>query len=152
VWALRDGRLVQVPSASIVPGDVVRLEAGDRIPADGALIEANGFMVDESVLTGESLPLEKTPGEEVLAGTLAVRGTAFIELARTGAKSHLGKLATLVGRVEAGKTPLETGCSVSASSSSRPAYSPKESARSTACFSSRWRWPCRPCRKACRRS
>src|SRR6185436_5432637 len=56
VWVMRDGSLAHRPSAQLVPGDVVRLDAGDRIPADGRLIDAHGLMVDESVVTGESLP------------------------------------------------------------------------------------------------
>ena len=61
-WVLRDGQLVRLPSSELVPGDWVRLEAGDRVPADGTLRDAHGAMLDESVLTGESVPVEKTDG------------------------------------------------------------------------------------------
>lgn len=54
-WALRDGRLVHIPSSQLVPGDVIRVEAGERIPADGTLLDGLGVMIDESVLTGESV-------------------------------------------------------------------------------------------------
>src|SRR6476619_3341063 len=50
VWVLRDGQMVHLPSASIVPGDVVRLQAGDRVPADGVVLDAQGIMIDESVM------------------------------------------------------------------------------------------------------
>jgi Ca2+-transporting ATPase len=106
-WALRDGRLARVASAEIVPGDVIRLEAGERVPADARLGEAHGLLLDESVLTGESLPVEKAAGDEVFSSTLAVRGSALAEVARTGAQSAMGRLATLVGRMETGRTPLE---------------------------------------------
>ena len=53
---MRDRRAVRLPSTQVVPGDAIRIEAGDRVPADGTLIEAHGIMVDESLLTGESLP------------------------------------------------------------------------------------------------
>ena len=58
-WVLRDGQLVRCPTRSWSPGDIVRLEAGDRIPADGTLFDARGVMVDESILTGESVPVDK---------------------------------------------------------------------------------------------
>ncbi|MDX2007283.1 MAG: HAD-IC family P-type ATPase [Meiothermus sp.] len=107
VWVLRDGELVRLPSQELVPGDVLRLEAGDRVPADGALLQAQGVLLDESVLTGESVPLDKTPGQEALSGTLLVRGKAQLEVSRTGSRSNLGKLAQMLEQVEAGKTPLE---------------------------------------------
>ena len=61
-WVLRDGQLVHLPSSDLVPGDWVRLEAGDRVPADGTLRDEHGAMLDESVLTGESVPVEKSVG------------------------------------------------------------------------------------------
>jgi Ca2+-transporting ATPase len=107
VWVLRDGRLVQVPSREVVPGDWLRLESGDRLLADGILREAQGAMLDESILTGESLPLDRASGDEALSGTLLVRGTAYLEATRTGAYSNLGQLAQMIGQIAAGKTPLE---------------------------------------------
>lgn len=107
VWVMRDGHVVHLPSTKLVPGDAVRIEAGDRVPADGALIEAHGITVDESILTGESLPVEKTFGSEVLSGTLLTRGKGYIEVTRTGVASTAGKLAVMIGAIEAEKTPLE---------------------------------------------
>jgi len=107
VWVMREGKLVHLPSADLVPGDVARIEAGDRVPADGSLIEAEGVMIDESVLTGESVPIDKEPGEEVFSGTLLVRGKSHIEISRTGEKSAMGRLAVMIGGIEAEKTPLE---------------------------------------------
>jgi Ca2+-transporting ATPase len=86
---------------------VVRLEAGDRVPADGRLLEAHGAVVDESVLTGESVPVEKGAGEEVYAGTLLVRGRALMEVTRTGLGSAMGRIAGLLPEMEEEKTPLE---------------------------------------------
>ena len=82
-WVRRDGKLVHIPAAELVPGDVVHLEAGDRVPADG-LLDAEGILVDESVITGESLPVEKNRGDELLSGTLLMRGKAELELTRIG--------------------------------------------------------------------
>ncbi len=107
VWVLRDGHFQRLPSRDLVPGDVVRLEAGDRIPADGVLLEASGVMVDESVLTGESVPVEKGEGEEVFSGTLLVRGRALLEVTRTGLRSAMGRIAGLLAEMEEERTPLE---------------------------------------------
>lgn len=107
VWAMRDGTLGQIAASALVPGDVLRIEAGDRVPADGLLIEGQGVMADESILTGESLPLDKEGRAEVFSGTLVVRGKGYIEVSRTGPASTMGRLATLLGGIEAGQTPLE---------------------------------------------
>ena len=106
-WVLRDGELVHLPTREIVPGDRVRLEAGDRVPADGTLADAHGVMLDESVLTGESVPVDKADGEEALSGTLLVRGKAYVDVTRTGASSNMGRLASMLTSIEAGRTPLE---------------------------------------------
>ena len=107
VWALRDGQMVHVPSASLVPGDVVRFEAGDRVPADGVLLEAQGISIDESVMTGESVPVEKGIQDEAFSGTLLTRGKGYIEITRTGRASAAGKLAELIGTIKRSPTPLE---------------------------------------------
>jgi len=107
VWVKRDGSLMRVPAADLVPGDAIRLEAGDRIPADVAFHGPQYLAVNESILTGESYPVEKTDEAEGLAGTLIVRGTTYGEVLRTGAASALGRLATLLGGLSQEKTPLE---------------------------------------------
>lgn len=106
-WALRDGRLARIPSHDIVPGDVIRVEAGERVPADGRLLEVLGVMVDEAVLTGESIPVDKALGDDVFSGTLVVRGKGFFEVAKTGVNSSMGRLATMLGTIQAEQTPLE---------------------------------------------
>jgi len=107
VWVMRDGRLQHLAGTELVPGDVVRVEAGDRVPADGVLLEAQGVMVDESILTGESMPVDKEIAGETFSGTLMVRGKGYAEITRTGSASAMGKLATMIGGIKSEKTPLE---------------------------------------------
>jgi P-type Ca2+ transporter type 2C len=107
VQVLRDGRLVLVASRDLVPGDVARIAAGGRVPADARVDGEGGFLVDESILTGESIPVEKGSDGEVFAGTLVVRGAAYVEITRTGAASAMGRIADMLGHVRADPTPLE---------------------------------------------
>jgi Ca2+-transporting ATPase len=107
VRVFRDGRMVGLPAAELVPGDVLRLEPGDRIAADASVRRSASLSVDESVVTGESMPVHKPDGAELLAGTLVVRGGGDAEVTRTGSRSNLGRLAALLGEVKADPTPLE---------------------------------------------
>lgn len=98
VLALRDGNWQKVPRSNIVPGDLVRLSAGDLIPADGTLIEERDLHVQESALTGESIPVEKEVGgleeaSKVFLGTIAVSGTATFRVERTGRDTKFGEIA-----------------------------------------------------------
>jgi Ca2+-transporting ATPase len=106
-WALRDESFVRIDAAELVPGDVVRLEAGDRVPADGTTLAPESLSVDESVLTGEFMPVDKTDGEELLSGTLVTHGHCLMSVSRTGKYSNMGKLAASIGAIDTGKTPLE---------------------------------------------
>jgi Ca2+-transporting ATPase len=103
----RDGQLRQIRAAELVPGDRVRVEAGDRVPADGVLSGEQGLMVDESMLTGESVPVDRAVGDEVFSGTLAVRGMAWVAVTRTGPTSAMGRIAGMLADVETEPTPLE---------------------------------------------
>jgi Ca2+-transporting ATPase len=106
-WVLRDGGLVRLPTHALVPGDWVRLEAGDRVPADGTLQNPHVALVDESILTGESIPVDKRHADEAFSGTLLVRGKTLLRVTCTGAASAMGRLATMLGDIQLGKTPLE---------------------------------------------
>ncbi|HEX6275452.1 MAG TPA: cation-translocating P-type ATPase [Polyangiaceae bacterium] len=107
VWVLRGGTLEEIDASEIVPGDVTRLEAGDRVPADGTAIRPESLGVDESLLTGESVPVDKEDGDELSSGTLVVRGRTDLAVTRTGQSATMGKLARALSRIEPGKTPLE---------------------------------------------
>jgi len=106
-WVKRDGTFVHLLSEELVRGDVVRIEAGERIPADGRLLESAGVLIDEAILSGESLPVEKATEAEVFSGTLAVRGNGLMEVTATGTASTMGKLATMLQGIEVEQTPLE---------------------------------------------
>jgi P-type Ca2+ transporter type 2C len=106
-WVERDDVFQHLTASEIVPGDVVRLEAGDRVPADGVARAVETLSVDESVLTGESLPVDKGEGDELSSGSLVSRGKALLEVTRTGAHSQMGKLAVSLGSIDTSKTPLE---------------------------------------------
>ena len=107
VWVMRDGHLTELDASQLVPGDAVRVEAGDRVPADAVLTSEQALQIDESLLTGESVPVERGPGDETFAGTLAVRGMGWVQITRTGPASAMGRIATMLGSVVAERTPLE---------------------------------------------
>ena len=94
---LRDGRWQLIPRSSVVLGDVIRLSAGDMVPADATLISAKDLHAQESALTGESLPVEKETGEgsegRVFLGTSIVSGTAVAEVTSTGSNTEFGAIA-----------------------------------------------------------
>ncbi|MEU5936495.1 cation-transporting P-type ATPase [Micromonospora sp. NPDC047187] len=104
---VRDGRELAVPAADLVHGDLVRVEAGDIVPADLLLIEASRLHLDESALTGESVTVGRTPGEEALAGTVVTTGRAAGTVLRTGAVSALGRISALVAGTRPTTTPLQ---------------------------------------------
>ena len=108
----RDGVVVAIPAADVVPGDLVRLEAGDVVPADLALMESSAFQVDESAMTGESVPADRATGDEVLAGTVVSRGRAWGTVVRTGPDSGLGRIAALVASSPPRPTPLQRRLSI----------------------------------------
>ncbi|MDT0328382.1 HAD-IC family P-type ATPase [Nocardiopsis lambiniae] len=115
---VRGGRRTTVAADALVPGDVVVLEAGDRVPADLRLIDSRSLLIEEAVLTGESVPAEKqpasVPADTLLAerasmahsGTLVVAGRASGVVVATGADTRIGGISGLVGGVRALVTPL----------------------------------------------
>ncbi|MDP6582033.1 MAG: HAD-IC family P-type ATPase, partial [Vicinamibacterales bacterium] len=117
---LRDGEAVVVPARELVPGDLIRLAAGDRVPADIRLVDAVNLQVDESALTGESVPVGKqtaaldvvslAPGDRTnmaYAGTVVTYGRGAAVVVATGMATEFGKIAQLLQTVETGRTPLQ---------------------------------------------
>ncbi|ANI38246.1 cation-translocating P-type ATPase [Mycolicibacterium vaccae] len=114
----RDGRWVDVDAETLVPGDVVRIGSGDRIPADLRLLEVNNLQVEESALTGESVPAAKSVthvdfdaglGDRtsmVYSGTIVAAGTGVGVVTATGTATEIGRIQTLITEVETIDTPL----------------------------------------------
>lgn len=117
---LRDGEKVTISSTEVVPGDIILLEAGDYIPADGRLIEAESLKIVEGMLTGESEPAEKntdTISEECTVGdrvnmvystSMVVNGRATYLCTRTGMDTEIGKIADMLENTDAKQTPLQS--------------------------------------------
>jgi sodium/potassium-transporting ATPase subunit alpha len=117
-WVSRGGQPVQIARSDIVPGDVLILEEGERIPADARLIDATGMRVDNAALTGESKPKRRTadPVEDghwldlpnlVFAGTTVLSGHGRAVVFGVGMRTEFGKIANLAGAVETGLSPLQ---------------------------------------------
>lgn len=107
---IRDGFEQEILSEDLVPGDIVVLEAGSKIPADGVLIEGFGISVNESSLTGESNPVSKSTDHEenyLLLGTWVVSGKCQMEITSTGKNTKFGIIAENLGEIKEEPTPLE---------------------------------------------
>ncbi len=109
--ARRDGDWIEIPVRDIVAGDIVKLSAGDLVPADGIVLEANAAQVNEAVLTGEPYPVEKRPGlvtsdapsdafNSLFHGTSLISGTATMIVVRTGDATRLGAIAASLARAQ----------------------------------------------------
>jgi len=116
---VRDGELIEINSEEVVPGDIAYIEAGDMIPADGRLIKGTQVQIDESALTGESLPVEKQvnaiTADAPLAertnmfykGTYSTKGNGYFVVTATGMSTELGNIAKMVQTADQATTPLE---------------------------------------------
>lgn len=110
--AVRDGKVTVIAAAEIVPQDLIVLEAGDRVPSDAMLIDAADMQADESLLTGESLPVEKIPNASgdagrVYMGTMVTRGHGKAVTFATGMNTEMGKIAGILSDIEDDTTPLQ---------------------------------------------
>ena len=121
---LRDGKVVAIPSEDLVVGDIVLLEAGDAVPADGRVLECASLKVEEAALTGESLPVTKTSDALALSanakdvplgdrknmvymGSTVVYGRGVVVITATGMATEMGKIAGALAQAEEGQTPLQ---------------------------------------------
>jgi Ca2+-transporting ATPase len=120
----RDGRIVHIHSEDLVAGDVVILEAGDAVPADGRILESASLKIEEASLTGESVPVDKDPDAMVLAegasdvpladrrnmaymGSVVVYGRGSMVVTDTGMDTEMGKIATAIQEAKESRTPLQ---------------------------------------------
>lgn len=120
VKIIRDGKVSVIPVREVVPDDLILLEAGDRVPADSLLIESSGIQADESLLTGESVPVDKRPVEKVgiqttlgvpentvYMGTVITGGRGKAVVVATGMSTEMGKIADMLQNVGEEQTPLQ---------------------------------------------
>jgi len=115
----RDGRVIMIPARELVPGDILLLDIGDKVPADARLIEAVNLKVNEATLTGESVPVDKftrsytgtLPIAErknmVFVGTIVAYGRATAVVVKTGMATEIGSIATSIQEVKPERTPLQ---------------------------------------------
>ncbi|NSW77414.1 MAG: copper-translocating P-type ATPase [Chthonomonadetes bacterium] len=103
---LRDGQEEQVPVSAVQVGDLLLVRSGEQVPVDGVVVQG-AAAVDESMLTGESVPVEKRPGDTVAAGTLNTDGVLTIRAQRVGSDTYLAQIVRAVERAQAGKAPVQ---------------------------------------------
>ncbi|MCD3215952.1 calcium-translocating P-type ATPase, PMCA-type [Clostridium botulinum C] len=107
---LRDQEVKVISAEELVPGDIIILESGDRIPADSMLIEGNSLVVDESLLTGESVGVDKNcnnKNNNIYMGTVVLKGKGRALVENTGMKTEMGKIADMLDNIESDKSPLK---------------------------------------------
>ncbi|MFN0147549.1 MAG: heavy metal translocating P-type ATPase [Dehalococcoidia bacterium] len=103
---VRDGVEAEVPVEEVVAGDIVVVRPGQRVPVDGIVREGEST-IDESMLTGESIPVERRVGDRVMGGTVNQNGVVYVEATAVGAESALARLAQLVEEAQGSKAPIE---------------------------------------------
>jgi len=104
---IRDGAPLRVAGAEVARGDLIILSEGDRVPADAHLVAANDLVLDESLLTGESLPVEKRADMPVYSGTLAVKGQGRAMVTATGPRTEFGRIGASLASLDIEKTRLQ---------------------------------------------
>ena len=115
----RDGKLTEIEAARLVTGDIIELESGDRVPADCAVLKASVFFTDESILTGESVAVGKSAGDEndtdnslnkvniVYCGASVSKGTCRAKVIATGIRTQMGKISEMLTDIDSEQTPLQ---------------------------------------------
>ena len=104
---VRDGSETDIPVGDVVPGDIVVVRPGERIPVDGP-VESGSTTVDESMVTGESLPVEKSPGDRLVGGTVNRNGSVTFRATAVGAHTILAQIVKLVEEAQGSKAPVQT--------------------------------------------
>jgi len=108
---IRDGEKIKIAGKDVVPGDIIILNEGDRVPADGTLLTSTHLNIDESMLTGESLPVLKSElsdsQNKIFSGTLVVQGYGVFEVTATGSQTEFGKIGRALDAIESDQTHLQ---------------------------------------------
>ncbi|TNF71554.1 MAG: heavy metal translocating P-type ATPase, partial [Acidobacteria bacterium] len=103
---VRNGETTEIPIEEVVPGDFIQVRPGERIATDGVVVEGRSF-VDESMITGEPIPVEKSTGAEVVGGTVNKTGSFVFRADRVGADTVLAQIIRMVEEAQAGKPPIQ---------------------------------------------
>ena len=103
---VRDGRTIEVPIAEVVAGDLVAVRPGERVPVDGEVVEGASW-VDESMITGEPVPVEKTAGSEAVGGTVNQKGAFTLRATAVGGQTVLARIIQLVEQAQGSKLPIQ---------------------------------------------
>lgn len=104
---IRNGKTEKIQSKYLVPGDIVLLSSGDRIPADGEVLEDIKLLINEGLLTGESTPAGKKAGDKIFGGTTVIAGRGVVKIEKTGKFTEIGKIASELQKDHEEKTPLQ---------------------------------------------
>jgi len=107
VRVIRDNQEMEIDSRYLVPGDIIYIEEGVKIPADGRVVETINLEINEAALTGESLPVVKQNNEEVFSGTVVAKGHGYIAIKKTGMQTKFGQIAKNLSVIDETKTPLQ---------------------------------------------
>ncbi|MCB0549287.1 MAG: cation-translocating P-type ATPase [Phaeodactylibacter sp.] len=107
VLLIRDGEEVRLPAEELVPDDIIILSEGETVPADAEVLQQNDFSVDESIMTGESIPVFRNAGEPILQGTLVVSGLGTVRVTQTGARTELARLGKRMESITQEKSLLQ---------------------------------------------
>lgn len=107
VRVIRDEKEIEIDSKYLVPGDLIYLEEGVKVPADGVVVKSINLEINESALTGESFPLLKKEKEEVYSGTIVAKGRGYVKIIKIGNETKFGQIARNLSTIEDGATPLQ---------------------------------------------
>lgn len=105
-WVMRNGMEIAIPVESVQVGDLVRVRPGEKVPVDGVIVE-NACAIDESMLSGESMPVEKTVGDKIIGGTISLNGAPLLRATKVGSQTALAQIIRMVQDAQGSKAPIQ---------------------------------------------